>query len=247
MVTPIDYGFAARPKWIAGHLIAVLAIVVFVIAGFWQLDRLAARRAQNELLETRSVGAPIALPPPASVARDPAQYEWQLVEFEATWNTSDEVILQAQSLAGVSGHDVVTPAEVDGSVVLVNRGWVPIDVSGPPVAEAAPTARTATVLGLLRISEERGRFGPVDAPTGRLDRISRVDVARLESQVDSPVYPMWVQLIDQTPEPGFLPELRPLPEMGEGPHLSYAVQWFLFAGVVAVGYPILLRRTARQG
>ena len=142
---------------------------------------------------------------------------------------------------------VLPPAEADGSTVLVNRGWVPIDVSGPPVAEAAPTTPTATIRGVLRISEERGRFGPVDAPTGRLERISRVDVARLESQIESPIYPMWVQLIDQTPEPGLLPQPRPLPDLGEGPHLSYAVQWFLFAGVVAVGYPILLRRTARQG
>ena len=241
-----DYRFATRAKWVFGHLIALTAIAVFVVAGLWQLSRLDDRRDENDLLTTRAMGDPVPLPAVSDVSKDPGRFEWLLVEFNGTWHTDEEVILRARSLGGVSGHDVLTPAVSGGLSVIVDRGWVPIDVEGPPVAVAAPATEAATVQGVLRLTQERGSFGPVDPPEGVLTQIARVDLERLEPQVSGTLYPMWVQLLDQDPPPTAFPRIRPLPELGEGPHLSYAVQWFIFAGIVIVGYPILLRRTARS-
>lgn len=248
-IAPVDspsYAFARRPKWIVGHLLAVVGIVVFVAAGLWQLSRLDERRALNAIIDARSTSQPAALPPATDVR--PEAFEWQRVVATGEWVTEDELILQAQSFRGRSGHDVVTPLQLaDGTLLLVDRGWVPIDSAGPPVVAAAPAAGTATVVGVLRRSQVRGSFGPTDPPTGPLDRVSRIDLDRLAPQYGETLYPMWLQLLEPGPAaPGGLPELRPLPEPGDGPHLSYAVQWFIFATIVAIGYPVLLRRTARR-
>jgi surfeit locus 1 family protein len=240
-----DYSFIRRPRWIAGHLIALVAIVVFVLAGLWQLSRLDEQRAINDAIEARAFGPAIDLPSPPASADEIDDLEWRLVEFDARWLPEDEVILRARSLGGVSGHDILTPARVGGLTVVVNRGWVPIDVDDPPVSLAAPAAASTLVRGVLRPTQERGSFGPIDPDEGRLMRIARIDLDRLDQQISGDLYPMWVHLLEQTPVQPDYPRLRSLPPLDDGPHLSYAVQWFVFAIVVVVGYPVLMIRTAR--
>jgi len=244
-VSASNYRFARRPKWIAGHILALAAIVLFVLAGLWQVSRLGDRRELNDRLSNRSQGQPIALPNLSDAAANPSLLEWTLVEFDGVYDIEGEVILTGQSMDGVSGHDVLTPVRVGDVTVVVNRGWIPIDAAGPPVPTASPPDTRVHLRGVLRLTQERGSFGPIDPLDGVLDRVARVDLARLESQLRGPVYPMWLQLLSQDPGQRVLPRPRPLPDLGEGPHLSYAIQWFVFAGIVLVGYPILLRRTAR--
>lgn len=244
MATP-DYSFARRPRWIVGHTIAVIAVVIFVLAGLWQLSRLDDRRETNDTIAARALGPAIELPAAPVSPTEVADLEWRAVAFEAEWLTQDEVILRARTLDGVSGHDLLTPARVGAMTVVVNRGWIPIDVEDPPVALAAPAAPTTSIRGVLRAPQQRGSFGPVDPADGRLSRVARVDIDRLDQQIRDDLYPMWVQLLDQTPAQAEYPRPRSLPSLDEGPHLSYAVQWFIFAAVVIAGYPTLLVRTAR--
>ena len=218
---------------------------MFILAGFWQLSRLGEQREINETISARALGAAVALPPAPTSAAEIADLEWQLVEFDARWLPQDEVILRARSLGGVSGHDLLTPAVVGDATVVVNRGWIPIDVEDPPVQLAAPASSSTVVRGVLRPTQERGSFGPVDPADGRLSRIARIDLDRLDQQIAGDLYPMWVHLLEQTPAQADYPFLRALPSLDDGPHLSYAVQWFAFAAVVVVGYPILLVRTAK--
>ena len=81
--------------------------------------------------------------------------------------------------------------------------------------------------------------------------LARVDLERVAEQVDYDVLPAYVQLVSSTPgevNPDGAPELVPLgrPELSEGPHLGYAVQWFTFTTIAVVGYALLLRRVARD-
>ena len=77
--------------------------------------------------------------------------------------------------------------------------------------------------------------------------LARVDVARLQQQVDETLLPIYVDLRAQEPaQPGPLPEPIPEPELSEGPHLNYAGQWFIFALLTIIVYPLLLRRVARR-
>ena len=243
-----DFSFARRPVWLLGHLVALVAVVGFSLLGMWQLDRHSARSRFDAVLDERIEAEPVALETLLPLA-DPEQIEFLPVEATGTYLTAGEVVLQARSLGGISGHEVLTPLQLgDGSVVIVDRGWVEIDAGEPPVAGAEPPAGEVTVTGWLRATQVRRNVGPTDPPTGVLARISRVDIGRLASQIETQLQPMWLQLASQEPpQPGAYPRLVPPPAPGEGPpHLSYAVQWFAFAAVVLVGYPILLTRTATR-
>ena len=231
-----------RPIWLLGHVIALTACVTFVRLGIWQLDRLDERRERNAVVESRSTGEPVDA---LSVVRDEdAQY--RRVVAEGRWMPDGEITIRNRTLQGSVGRHVVTPLELaDGSWLYVNRGWVPVDVRPPPPCEAEES-----VEGVLRASETRRSIGPRDPSDGVLTELNRVDLGRLQAQVDAEVVPVWLQLEsssamragcnDELPIP-----LDPLP-LDEGPHLSYAMQWFLFTAVVGIGYPLLLRRRIAQ-
>jgi cytochrome oxidase assembly protein ShyY1 len=91
----------------------------------------------------------------------------------------------------------------------------------------------------------RGGIGPRDAADGVLRELNRIDLERLQQQVppDAEVLPLWLQQSAPETETPIL--LDPVAR-DEGPHLSYAAQWFMFTAVVAIGYPILLRRRTQQ-
>lgn len=243
-----SYRFARRPKWIFGHVLAIVAVVGFVNLGFWQLRRHDERAAENSVVEER--GAATAMPLGELLARHgpaPEALEFRRVVLIGKYVPDEEVLWQARTLRGVSGHDVLTPLATERGVVLIDRGWVPIDATGPPVAEASPPSSEVQVVGLIRRGSTRSGLGPRDPATGRLDRVSRVDIARLRQQVTGDLFPFYVLLESQDPtQAGSLPLPQDPPEVGSGPHLSYAVQWFVFAAIAAVGYPVLLRRTARD-
>ncbi len=247
---PTDRRSLTSPIWIAGHVVALVAVIGFVLLGLWQLRRHDERRALDARITERVAAAPEPLGDLIAVhGEDGAALDLRPTLVTGTYMVDEEVILQARTLNGRSGNEVLTPLDLgDGSVVFVDRGWVPLDVVGPPVAGAEPPEGQVTVTGFLRPTQVRGSFGPVDPLTGELDRVARVDLERLQQQIDGDVLPVYVVLAAQDPaQPGDLPIALPDPEPGGGPpHFSYAFQWFAFAGVVAVGYPILLRRTARR-
>jgi surfeit locus 1 family protein len=238
------------PVWILGHLVALAAVVGFVMLGAWQLRRHDERRTLDERITDRV--ASIALPVDQLIAEhgeDGDALDLRPAIASGTYLLDEEVILQARTLNGRSGNEVLTPLDLgDGTGLIVDRGWVPLDITGPPVAGAEPTQPEVTVVGYLRPTQVRGSFGPVDPPTGDLDRVSRVDLDRIQQQIDLDLLGVHLVLAEQDPaQGGEFPIPLPAPRPGGGPpHLGYAIQWFAFAGVVLVGYPILLRRTARN-
>ncbi len=73
----------------------------------------------------------------------------------------------------------------------------------------------------------------------------RVDVDRIQPQIEVALHPFSIRLQDQQPGGSSLPVPPAPPEIDEGPHLSYAWQWFLFTAILLLGYPLLLRRSLR--
>ncbi|MGH8901699.1 MAG: SURF1 family cytochrome oxidase biogenesis protein [Egibacteraceae bacterium] len=236
------YRFLWAPRWLVAHLALIVVVVTCVSLGFWQLRRLDERRAFNALVTERLAAAPEPL---AAVLGEPAdRLAYRRVTVTGQYLPSEEVLLSPRSRDGMPGHDVLTPLVTGSGGILVDRGWVPFALSRAPVAEAAPPPGGITVTGFLLPGRHAPRAGPVGA--ARLGFVSDADVGRLQPQMSVPLAPVYVVLTGQSPAPAALPRPGAPPELGEGPHLSYAVQWFLFACVAVVGYPFLIRRRAQD-
>jgi len=239
--------FWLRPKWLVGHVLCAALVVLFVNLGFWQLRRLDERKDHNRFVRSH-VEAPVtSLDDALSAGTDDAAY--RRVRVRGTWVDGTTVLVRSRSLDGQSGDNVVTTLDVDGRGLVVLRGFAPTGGGGLAAKlEAVQPATTGavTLTGVLRTSEVRGSIGPRDPEGGHLDVVNRIDVPRLQQQQDLELAPLYLQLTGSDPaEKAFIREV-PLPPLDNGPHLSYAVQWFIFATVGAVGWPLLLRKTARS-
>jgi cytochrome oxidase assembly protein ShyY1 len=239
------YWFLLRPKWIGFHLLVIFGIVLMIWLGFWQLDRLDQRKAFNDAVAERSEEPPVPIEVLLSEPDfDPATSEWRRVTAKGTW-LPDQVIVFNRTQNGRPGDNIVTPLlldEQDGNeslTVLVNRGFVPVGVDAPDPPEIG-----VEVLGRVRPSQERQRGGLTDSTDGPVTEIRRVDIPQLARQVDGDVAPVYLDLIATQPEAGpGAPVPVPAPEIDSGPHLSYAVQWFIFSLAVAVGWVLAVRRS----
>jgi surfeit locus 1 family protein len=198
-------------------VLAILVATVCVLLGRWQLNRLAQRRARNSVLAARLALPP--LPVRRDVTADSARQ--RRVVTHGVYDFSAERTWPGRSFQGTPGVALITPLHLaDGSVVLVDRGWAPSPDAFHVDHALYREPDTATVTGIALIP-----------PRGRGD----VDVAGF--------LPFVIQL--ETPEPPpdrGLPRRWPLPAFDDGPHLSYAIQWFSFALIALVGTAVLIRK-----
>jgi cytochrome oxidase assembly protein ShyY1 len=231
-------GSSSRRVVVVG--VAVVVVATCVGLGLWQLRRLDERRILNaEILERRS-DAPITI---EDVSAGSVADPYRPAAAHGTYDASHEVLVYGRSLGGEAGHLVVTPLVLDGGGgVLVVRGWVPFAMQSAPVRGALPPLGEVEVGGFLVPDEGDG----TNAPDG--DGVIRaLDVGGIASPLPYRVFPLPLQLARQMPaQSGSLPIPVPMPELSEGPHLSYAIQWFSFAAVAVAGAVILLRRDRRS-
>ncbi len=243
------YRFLLRPRWLAFHALVVVLVVVMVNLGFWQLRRLDERRDRSADIEERSALPAVAVDDVVALDGDPASAadtEWRTVIAIGGYDADHQVLIRNRSFDGAPGYHVVTPLVTSTGTLLVNRGWIPFGDDAGPVVSPPPTGEIS-ITGRLRPSQTRGRIGPRDQAEGTLEQLARVDVARIQAQTPGRLYPSYVELVDAPPPAGELPRVIPLPELGDGPHLSYAGQWFLFSACAVVGWVVIVRRAARQG
>lgn len=231
-----------RPRRRRVAIVAIASVVAAtcIALGFWQLQRLADRRARNAAIEHGRSREPGLIT--TAVGRGEVE-PYTPVRASGTFDPEREVIVYGRSLDGEPGHLVVTPLVFDdGTAALVVRGWIPFDHQTVPVANAAPPAGGSTIRGFLVPNEGDGSTVPDENGA-----IGRLDVEGIRSTLPYPVLPLAIQLTEQArPQPSELPVPIPPEELSEGPHLSYAIQWFSFAVVAVVGAPILLRRDRRS-
>ncbi len=233
-----DWGFSRRPFWIFSHLFAASVIVSFVCLGFWQLNRLQERRAENEIIAARSFGQP---EPISSLPADVSDLDYRLVQIDGEYVDEDFVRVANRSQGGVAGEWVVGIVLLDdGSEIAVNRGFVPINSDGELTAVPA---RSVRLTGWLRQSVAREWPGAVDAGAG--DVLPRLDTERVSFRLERELPLVWLQLRPEDQALASFPDPVPLPGLNEGSHRSYAVQWFIFAILGTGFYGAVVFRRAR--
>lgn len=233
-------------QWWWTTLLVIAAIGVMVRLGKWQLDRLAQRRAFNA-----RVNAQLAQPRLDLSGDMPAgaltEMEYRSATATGKYDFSQQVALRNQAWENRAGVHLITPLVIAGTdrAVLVDRGWIPLEDSAPENWDEFAEPGIATVAGVIRLSRSRPNFGGLPDPEGRLTEWNSVNIERIAQQVSYPLLPIYIQ---QAPDPAWsgLPyRSRPDLDLSEGSHLGYAIQWFLFATVLAIGYPRFVRQNSR--
>ncbi len=231
------------PKWIAAHVVVVVTAIVFINLGFWQLGRLEDRKLENQIAESRYTATPEELGVlVAAVGDDLDSLRYRRATVTGSYETEHELLTRNQVYRDQAGFHVVTPLVTeDGGAVLVNRGWVPLPLDTPPVAQAAPPTGDLTVTGWINPTQTRPAFGPTD-PEGVLDVMSRIDIDRIQQQTPYDLAPVYLVLEGDGGDE--LPVALPPPDFtNEGSHLAYAIQWFGFTLTGVIGYWFLVRKT----
>lgn len=228
------FGFLLSRRWLWFALAVVLLAAICVRAGFWQYDKLDERQAENTIARSNLGAEPRPLDDVVAPRGDvDDEDEWTTVRVTGTYDTERQLTVKFSTRDGAPGVDVVTPLVLDdGSAVLVNRGWMPSsNTNERPTDIESPPEGTVEVIGWVRPDNGAGDEAvvPVD---GQVRAVSSRAVAEA---VPYELRPGYLDLRSQSGGPGGL-RLPPSPDLGQGPHFFYAVQWWFFALLAVVGF-----------
>jgi surfeit locus 1 family protein len=215
-------------------LLAVILAAGCIRLGFWQLSRLSQRRARNAVVAAR-----LSLPqaPLTALPADSSSVLRKAV-ITGTPDFDHEILLAARTYQGSPGVWLLTPLHVAGhdTAVLVNRGWI-YAPDGVTVDDGRWRETTTTYTGFVELLPP----GNASKPGGILRREARIarqlDLATVRSFLPYPVSPLYLVATapDTTRPQGERVARLPPPALDEGPHLSYAIQWFSFAAIALIG------------
>jgi surfeit locus 1 family protein len=219
-------------------LCAILAAALFIRLGFWQLDRRRQRLTRNATIRERMRLPPVPL---RELNGDTTATHYRQVRVVGHPDFDRDLALTLRGNQGSPGVDILTPVIIPGSdsAVLVNRGWI-----------YAPDGMTAD---LSRWREPDTSFvGYVeefdsDAPDSvRLNGIRRASYGGIAHVLPYPIRPFYIVVTsDSAPAKGRVVRLG-IPVLTEGPHLSYAIQWFSFATIALIGAGFIMVRSMRS-
>jgi len=218
----------SRRTWLF-CLLALCSSAVFVRLGLWQLSRLHERQRYNAVVAAQRLDAPV---PFAALPRDTTAARYRAARVEGHYDYTHELVLAGRTHNGSPGVELLTPVRSASSdtAVLVDRGWV-YSPDGATVDLAQwREGDSARVDGYIdTYTPDAGittsAFGP-----RVVRRISRPEVA---AKVPYPVAPYYLIATSDSANRTH-PVRRSAPVLDEGPHRSYAIQWFSFA-VIAIG------------
>jgi surfeit locus 1 family protein len=235
--------------WVTLVVIAIMALLARL--GFWQLDRLAERRAANAQLQFALNSGVIDMNQQLAdyVGMEPAAFPTELanrdVVMTGTYDFDNQMVLKLQNLYGVAGVHLITPFIPDGqnTAVLVDRGWIPDEEyeAGHIFNE---DSGLQTVEGYIVLTETiRRRTAESTVPVIAQNELYRVDIAAIEEELPYPLAPFYVMapLVEGSPDTLPVGALKEV-DLSEGPHLSYAMQWFIFCIGLGTGYVIYVNR-----
>ena len=221
-------------------LLALFLIAGCIWAAQWQYHRGVDRHERNNQIEARADLPAITI---ATAKEDALSNEWRAIEATGEFDSTRQILLRNRYFEGKYGFEVLTAfTNQGGDKFWVDRGWVQAGASATiaPELPALPTG-TVTIEGRLRLDRSlpQGKFFAV--PTGDKGGLiseANAQASNKESGINSTFY---IDLLA-----GDQPELTPtvpaaLPELSDGPHFAYALQWIIFGGLVVYGR-FLIRR-----
>ena len=226
-----SWRFLLSRRWL------LLLLAILVVAGGtwwlgqWQFGRLDDRRERNAAVEAHADEPPVpvgeVLAPGEPVGADE---EWRPISATGVYDVDDTVVVRYRTRDGVGGVDAVVPLVTDdGTALLVDRGWMATDNRAiGPEEIPEPPAGEVTITGWVRADGTGDSTAVSDGSTRAISSVAIGDA------LDREVYGGFVELVSEDPEPAEPLERAEPPELDDGPHFFYGLQWWFF-GVLALG------------
>jgi cytochrome oxidase assembly protein ShyY1 len=218
-------------------LVAISLVLLCLWAAQWQYQRGVDRHARNVLIAEQSQLPPIEF---KNLLGNIADYEWRKISLRGSFDDKNQILLRNRYHDGMYGFEQLTLFVFDERKIWVDRGWVKAgsDATVPP--QLQPTNQgLISIDGRLRLDSSlpRGKFFAVANDSER-NLVSQLD-ARRGIQTEK-FYIDLISASDDSMNPDVPVEL---PELSDGPHMAYALQWLFFAGLVIYGRR-LIRKSA---
>jgi cytochrome oxidase assembly protein ShyY1 len=218
--------------------IIALALVFFCIwAAQWQYHRGVDRHARNTLITQQSQLPPIKF---QDITGDIENYEWRKISLEGSFDDKNQILLRNRYFEGTYGFEQLTLFVFENRKIWVDRGWIKAgsDATIPPQLQPTQESKIS-ISGRLRLDSSlpQGKFFAVSNDSQR-NLVSELD-ARQGIQTEK----FYIDLISTT-NSSMNPDVPvELPELSDGPHMAYALQWVFFAGLVIYGRRLIRKST----
>ena len=239
-------------RWWKTTLLVIAAVIVMIRLGLWQLDRLDQRRAFNARVEEQLAQSALEISE-ENLRADLYNMEYREAIVLGEYDHDRQVVLRNQDWQGRLGVHLLTPLIIQGSdrAIMVNRGWIPYEDFEAGKLSQFDENGLVEVNGVIRRSQTKPLIG------GRADQIPAegepplqawnwINVGGIAGQLPYELLPVYLQ---GSPEPSRdqMPYRTQLElDLSEGSHLGYAFQWFTFALILAIGYPIYVSREEKR-
>ena len=239
------WSFAFTKRWYGYLALVIVFAIVCCLLGWWQLNRRAEAWQEIDRVDNNYSAEPVPLAEelPTLSSFDEDQ-KWTQVTVTGTYLDESQVLARNRPFNGQPGFDVLTPLKLaDGSIFIVDRGWVATgdEQDSPDDVPAAPGGQVTVI---ARIKAGEPTISGRSAPAGQIATIHLPDLAK---RLDAPTYTgAYGLMVTETPGTAVRPAASPKPVRDEGPHLSYAFQWFVFAVMAFVGLGWAARQEYRS-
>lgn len=236
MTAPVERAGPSRRARRWATFIAIPGIIIMLALGAWQTQRLTWKASEQAYRDARLAEEPIPLP---TTVDDPAELFYRRVIVEGTLQHDKEMFLGARSHKGGLGFQVITLLlRADGSAILFNRGWVPLERKEPRHRRAGQIEGPQRLEGLVVPGGKDAWFAPGNLPAERL--WYWVDLESISAVAGIPTQTF---VVDAGPaeNPGGFPIGGQTHVKLRNEHLSYVITWFCLAIGLAVIYVIFMR------
>lgn len=218
-------------------LVALVLVILFLWAGQWQYERGVERHAKNTLIKEQSLLQPIQV---SQLNDDITALEWRKITLSGFFDSNNEILLRNRYHEGFYGFEQLTLFAFGEKKIWVDRGWIKAGADATISPKLQETYEgNVTITGRIRMDSSlpRGKFFAISQDSNR-NMVSQLD-ARKGVQTEK-FYVDLISASDARMNPDVPVEL---PELSDGPHMAYALQWVFFAGLVIYGRR-LIRKSA---
>lgn len=240
------YGFLLTPTWLGWLSLCAVFMVVCVFLGQWQMDRRDQAREEIDRVVSNYDEDSVPYAEARELFADPrADDEWTVVQMRGEYLDEDMRLARNRPHSGNVGYEQVMPFRESGTgdVVVISRGWLATDSTDASLPAANPEPPRGEVDVTVRLKPGEPDIDR-DAPEGQL---ASIDLDAYGDQLNHDlVTGAYGLMAAEDPEPAEAPQPLPRPELDEGPHLSYSMQWIAFGLLGFIGWGYAARVQARN-